>query len=59
MYKIRVIRRQIHDFLSEGNSNVMHYLNVYELFANEMKCRKLDIENGNNLLTFCSFKASW
>ena len=43
MYKIRngVIRLKIHDFTSDGFTNVYFISHRYEIFANHIKCQKM------------------
>ena len=41
-----VIRRQIPDFLFDGNSNVCYIFQHFEIFAIQEKCQKnFDLEN--------------
>ena len=46
MYNIRIdiIQWQMYYFLSDGNSNVC-LLTIYEIFINQIKCKKFDLEN--------------
>ena len=50
MYNIRssAIRWQLHDFLSDGNSNIYsnsHRLRDIQIFKNQIKSKKYDLEN--------------
>ena len=47
MHNIRsgTIRWRVHDFLSDGNSNVALSLTICKIFTELIKCQKFDLEN--------------
>ena len=49
------IRWQIHDFLSDGNSNICSISTVCVIFANLAKCQNFDLENEGQGLEIFDF----